>query len=443
MTAMTVKDYLTRIQSDSTEALALLNGNSDFVLVRAGDNLQAALDQGGNLQLEDGATFEGNFVIKSGTNLLGTKATIHGKAGGPPALYVPPRERGIAIEVGTMTSAGDQAVLQIGTSDSTQTTLDDVPADITVTGTTIPTFRGKRGFYINGKNVLLKQCVARDVWDPAGRDSQGILIFNTPGPVTVSGGLFEAGSENIMVGGDVTAIHDVQPADLLFEDVTLSRPLGWKTDGIKRKVKNLFELKAGVRVALRRAVLSGCWTDAQTGWAIMLTPRNGKAITDVMMENITIRDAGGGINLLGYDNTEFGPQARNFSFLGFDAICQGGDFGAGRFAQWEAAPDNIVIQNCVYSGPGTTIYANEGKVWTDPTHSTTSGISHGVHVLTNDMTLNDYAIMLLGNAYARNWKAAWPDGTIENNAFTAPSANVSTLKANLPKSNTIGSAVTL
>jgi hypothetical protein len=441
--AMTVKDYLTRIQSDATAALNILGPippepPTDEVLVRAGEDLQAALNNAGNIRLEAGATFTGHFVVQSTTHLDGSQAILHGPKGGPPTIYVPPRTREVTLNLGTVTNDGDQSVISVGTSDSTQTTVEDCPDDIAITAA-IPSFLGKRAFYINGTNVFLHNCTCARVWDAAGRDSQGVLIFNTPGPVHIQGGIFEAGSENIMVGGDYTAIPTVQPADILIEDVTLSRPLSWKTDGVSRKIKNLFELKAGRRVTLRRATLSGCWTDGQTGWAIMLTPRNGKAVQDILLEDVRVRDAGGFCSMLGYDTVEYSPQLKNLIVRRADAIARA-DFGSGRFMQWEGAPANITVEECIFSGPGTTFYVGEGKTWSDPTHSGTSGITLGVNVQHNDMTLNDYAIMLLGNAYARNWKVCWTDGVIENNHFNAPSANVSGLKANLPPSNIIVAA---
>jgi hypothetical protein len=439
--SMTVSDYLTRIQSDAAAALALLPPDPepppiDWVVVENGGDLQAALDHGGAIRLAAGATFTGHFVVTSHTTIDGADAALHGPAGGPPTLYVPPRTSDVSIHVGDVTNDGDQAVIQIGTSDATQTTIADCPARVAITAR-VPHFAGKRAYYVNGTDVTLDNCQCYETWDPAGRDSQGVLIFNTPGPVTIRGGVYEAGSENIMVGGDVTAIPDVQPADIIVEDVTLSRPLSWKTDGTKRKVKCLFELKAGVRVVLRRARLSGCWTDAQTGWAIMLTPRNGKAVQDVLLEDVTVRDTGGFCSILGYDNGEYSPQLRDLAVRRADAICLGGDYGAGRFMQWEGSPANISVEKSLFSGPGTTFYVGEGTTWIDPTHPATGGITYGVEIRDNEMTLMDYAIMLLGQAYARDWISAWPDGEIDGNAFTAPAANVQGLTANLPSTNTI------
>jgi hypothetical protein len=96
------------------------------------------------------------------------------------------------------------------------------------------------------------------------------------------------------------------PSNILIENNYFTKRLVWK--GQRRGVKNLFELKNAKGVIIRGNTFEHVWVDAQSGWAIMLTPRNQgcKApftqVANVLFENNKIIDAPGGINILGYDN---------------------------------------------------------------------------------------------------------------------------------------------
>jgi len=72
-------------QADLAAALAMIP--PDATVVRAGDNLQAALDKGGAVQIEKGAIFEGTFVLKvPATRLIGDAGVqLKGSASAPPS----------------------------------------------------------------------------------------------------------------------------------------------------------------------------------------------------------------------------------------------------------------------------------------------------------------------------------------------------------------------
>lgn len=424
-----------RIIDDANAAMALLP--PEFVTVKAGDNLQAALDAGGVIKLADGATFAGNFVArKPGTKLIGPGAAIAGGSGGA-AILVPPGARDVEIVLGSATTAWQDSVVQVGAGDATQSALADVPRDVRLS-ILVPKHRGKRAFNINGANVLMTNCGCRDVWDPAGRDSQGILVWNTPGPVTVDGGTFEAGSENVLVGGDATAIRDVVPTDLLFQNVTLYRPDSWRTDGVNRKVKNLFELKAGVNVQLLNATLDGCWTAAQVGWALMLTPRDGKAIRNVLVRDVAIRNAGGALNMIGYDNIAPSPQTTGIILQRVSAQVAAAR-GTGRFAQWEGGPKAVTIDACAFDGDAQIIYASPGgTTWNPDGTRGTTALTEGVAITGNTFASRQYGISVNGFSYGKNWADGFPGGIIENNTLVGPTA--ANHKGNIPPSNVLRAA---
>jgi hypothetical protein len=142
----------------------------------------------------------------------------------------------------------------------------------------------------------------RDHWDTDLSDSQAIGILNTPGDVTVTGGLFETASENILIGGDhLKLTGGVRPTGFHFDGVRLTKPPVWRTDGIKRAVKNLFELKDGEEVQLSRSVLEHHWQDAQPGWSVVITPRTGGGIRNVTISDCSIRDVPAGFNITGHN----------------------------------------------------------------------------------------------------------------------------------------------
>jgi hypothetical protein len=443
---MNITDYLQRIRSDVDAAIATLQPPppatlpppvSDGVTVKAGGNLQAALDDGGTVNAEDGATFTGAFVLrKAGTRLVGPNASIVGVAGAP-ALDIPPGTRDVQAVLKSAITPWDDAVIRVGTSDKSQSRVEDVPTQIALS-IQVPRHRGKRAFYINGADVVLLNCSARDVYDPAGRDSQGVLIFNTPGRIRVTGGVFEAGSECLLVGGDVTAIPGVVPTDLVFEDLKLTRPLAWKTDGVKRKVKALYELKAGINTILRRTTLSGCWVEGQVGFGIVLTPRNGQEIRNALIEDVTVDQVGGVLNLLGYDDGAYSPQLRDLVLRRVTGTAHAGDgWGPGRFLQWQAAPANITVEDCNADVDATAVYVNPGRTWPNATTPVDDGVTRGVKFLRNTISLRPYGIMLNGYTFAARWRETFPDGVISGNIFTNAGDGRSAYAANLPPDNTV------
>ena len=52
-------------------------------------------------------------------------------------------------------------------------------------------------------------------------------------------------------------------------------------------------------MTLKNSTLSGSWKDGQDGWAILITPRNGAYIEEVVIDGITVERVGGGVQFLG------------------------------------------------------------------------------------------------------------------------------------------------
>lgn len=341
-------------------------------LVRAGESLQAALDTTATIETEPGALFEGSYQVPSDRRLtFGAGSGIRGVTG--PALTILPMTANVTVFGGDLQSAASEVVL-IG-NNVNQTRLEDQPSAIRFTATRIPTHRGKRGFGIHGSDVTLKDCEVLDCWSPSGQDSQAVYIGNAQGQIVITGGRYSAGSNVILLGGDAVRTPGLVPTDVTVQDAELFRPLSWQTDGLKRKVKNIFEVKSGRKVALLRSKLSGCWVDGQGGEAIVLTPAlDGSKTTPVstsgIVENVTImlcaiRNVGGILNILGRGYQAYTPTPlTRVQLLNNVCLVSRATYGGtGQFAKIGAEPGDLLFEENVILADGSSlIYFYRGSV---------------------------------------------------------------------------------
>ncbi len=98
-----------------------------------------------------------------------------------------------------------------------------------------------------------------------GADSQAILIYNGSGPYKIHNSHLEAAGENVMIGGANPSDSSLLPSDITFTRNYFFKPLSWI--GLGWSVKNLLELKMGVRVLIEGNVLTNCWAQGQAGYA--------------------------------------------------------------------------------------------------------------------------------------------------------------------------------
>lgn len=155
----------------------------------------------------------------------------------------------------------------------------------------------KRGIALNGNDLAVINSDIRDIWRD-GQDNQTLGAWNTEGRHVIANNHLESGGEVVLYGGD-TARIGVPARDLLIEDCEITRPIAWHNDGVNRTVKNLLELKQGIGVTIRRCRLSNHWPAAQSGWAIVLTPRNNLELRDVTIEDCEVTHVSMGVNVSG------------------------------------------------------------------------------------------------------------------------------------------------
>jgi hypothetical protein len=310
--------------------------------VPAGGNLQAAIDSavpGDTLQLAPGATYTGNFVLraKAGTGVITitTGTTIPAGRVSPASaapfatLTSPNAQPVIATESGAHDyalvglhikanpSAFSFGLVELGANDATQTTLDNIASHFVVDRCYVhgdPAIGAKRGIDLNAADATVKNSYVSDI-KGVGLDTQAIAGFNGPGPYVIDNNYLEAAGENVLFGGADPYIANLVPSDITVSNNYLSRPLAWKAQSWQ--VKNVFELKNARRVSVRGNVFENNWTSAQSGYAILLTPRNQDGgcawctVADVDFQFNVVRHTAAGFNITGVDDVHPSVPARN------------------------------------------------------------------------------------------------------------------------------------
>ncbi len=428
---MTLRDDLTIIRDTAQRQLDALDvpPADAWFTIHAGGDLQRALEQYPRVRVADG-TFTTPLVISEATSLV-LAPGVAVKVERASALTIPPGTHDVAVNGGDWTSTAAE-VIRIGANDNSQKTVESAPVAIVLTNVRIPQHRSKRGIAIHAQGVLLEDCEVLDCWDAAGQDSQAVYVGNAPGNIEIRGGHYQAGSEIILFGGDVTAIPDLTPAGVIVDTVTMDRPLSWQTDGTKRKVKNIFELKNARNVRLTDCVLDGCWADGQQGEAVVLTPaldgdrkdpplRSGE-VMDVLIERCTIRNCSSGFGMIGRQYTAYTVNRLDRVEVANCTIelSRARFGGRGQLATMGGEPGSVSFDGCAVVQDGTSLlYYSFGSVIDPVTKQLRAAGKMGALTLTNSRaTLPVYGLNLGGSANAANWSAAVESLTVTGNVFT-------------------------
>ncbi len=303
------------------------------IVVPAGGDFQGALNaaaRGDVIELAAGASYSGNFVLpqKSGTGWVtirtatalppeGTRITpqtassfakvrspnsmpaIRTAAGGAASYY-----RLMGLDIGS-TASMTYALVHIGDYDNTATSVDMLPTHVFldrvyVHGTTTQDIQ--RCVVLNSRSSAvvdswLSECHMK------GFDTQAIVGWNGPGPFKIVNNHLAGAGENVMFGGADPRIQGLTPTDIEIRRNHFLKPLEWKTSNAWT-VKNLFELKNSRRVLVEDNIFENNWTDAQTGFAIVLKSINdGGRCTWCVTEQVTFRynkiiNSPGGVNMV-------------------------------------------------------------------------------------------------------------------------------------------------
>lgn len=106
------------------------------------------------------------------------------------------------------------------------------------------------------------------------KDTQGVIVTNSRGPVEIIDCEISASGECVLAGGGPVVIPGLRNLErgLTIAHCDIHKPLEWKTrPGVF--VKNLLELKNCWLARIHHNRFSNCWHSAQDGTAIVITPR--------------------------------------------------------------------------------------------------------------------------------------------------------------------------
>lgn len=373
---------------------------ADVRTVRAGDDLQAALDAaqpGDEIRLEAGATFTGNFVLpaKSGDRPITLESDVRGAQSAPrqritpaaaepfaklqspssePALRTAPGShhwRLIELEF-RANRGGYGDIIELGDGSTAQSSLDRVPHDLVLDRLYVhgdPAAGQKRGIALNARAVSIRNCYVSDI-KAAGADAQAIAAWNGPGPFTIENNYLEASGEVILLGGADPAIADLVPSDVVVRYNHVTRPMAWR--GSSWQIKNLLELKNARRVRIEYNLLENNWVAAQPGYAILLTPRNqdGRCpwcgVEEVDFVHNIVRNSSAGLSILGFDSPNQTRQTHAIRiednlFTGITKAL-GGNGWAVLIGE---APKDVTFDRNTFDFDGTTLLYAYGGTKTD------------------------------------------------------------------------------
>ena len=302
--------------------------------VTAGGNLQATLDKaqpGDIIELEAGATFSGNFVLRpktgngwvyiitSNLNQLpdeGTRVSPQDAVNMPritapsqvnPALIIEPgvrKVRFVGVEITTSytkTTGVQYGLIRVGWRDngrSSEPAADGVVFDrCFVHGTPTGNIRDGIVSY-NVKNLGVIDSYVSD-FHGIGHESHAIHIYNSPGPTKITNNYIQGAGINLFIGDN--RVGDALPQDIEIIGNELHKPWSWNPDhtdyaGSRWTVKNLLEIKAAQRVLIDNNIMENVWVGGQHGEVVVITPRGGQ-IEDVTIRRNVFRNFEGGLNI--------------------------------------------------------------------------------------------------------------------------------------------------
>jgi putative Ig domain-containing protein len=241
-------------------AIATSDARAATVAVPAGGNLQAALNAaqpGDVITLAPGATYVGNFVLPN-KGAIAQAITVRSAAADAqlpaagiritpayaamlPKIKSPNSAAALRAAPGanhwTLTCLEFQAnqsgygeIVTLGTNDSAQTMLSQVPYQLVLDRVYIhgdPVQGQKRGLGLNSSATTIVNSYVSDI-KAVGQDSQAIAGFNGPGQYVIENNYLEAATENFLLGGADPMIPNLVTTGVTFRYNYLSKPLSWR-----------------------------------------------------------------------------------------------------------------------------------------------------------------------------------------------------------------------
>jgi len=289
--------------------------SAEIRYVRAGDNLQAALNAaqpGDELRLAPGATFTGNFILPvvDGSSVITVRTDLPDSTLPPSNQRVTPatasrfakivsNNTGAALRTAPgahhwrlmfidfpSTREGYGDIIQIGDGSSAQTDPAQAAYEITLDRVYVhgdPVFGQKRGIALNGRSVTIRNSYINEI-KAVGADSQAIGGWNGPGPFSIENNYLEAAGEGFMLGGSDPPIPNLVSEDVLVRYNYMTRPMAWRDpivpapDQVAATGSDGGTLTAGVytyRVVARRSSGSGTTANSSPSADVTAVPTSG------------------------------------------------------------------------------------------------------------------------------------------------------------------------
>jgi hypothetical protein len=228
----------------------------------------------------------------------------------------------------------------------------------------------KRGVAANGIGLLMLRCQVLNICR-SGQESQAVQTTNG-GNITIRDSHLEAGSIYFLAGGSSPTIPNHVPHDILIENCTMSRPDAWRT--LSLAVKTGVEIKSGRRITVRGCSISNIWPQAQTGFAITLTPSQygnspENIVEDVLFDACTVTNCASGVNALGFSQSQSTLptlRSQNIRFVNCDFTISRAWAGGGHGSLMQlggGGPLNMLWAGCTIVQDGDAFLRTSG---TDP-----------------------------------------------------------------------------
>ncbi|MEO6040200.1 MAG: T9SS type A sorting domain-containing protein, partial [Saprospiraceae bacterium] len=257
-----------------------------------------------------------------------------------------------------------------------------------------------------------------------GADSQAIAAYSTTGPLKIVNNYLEGAGENVIFGGSDPSIPLAVPSDIEIRCNLFFKPLSWMTQAWD--IKNLLEFKNAQRVLVEGNRLENCWPNAQSGFALLLTPRNQNntapwsVVQDITIRLNTFVNIAQGLNMSGYDSPNISQRTSRIliqnNVLNVTNLGMGGD---GRLFQVLNGPTDVIFDH--NTGFCTNAYlVSDGSPKTDFFVFQNNIVNHANYGFIGSGTA--YALTTLAAYFNPNW-AITKNVDIGGSATNYPSGN--------------------
>jgi hypothetical protein len=290
--------------------------------------------------------------------------------------------------------------------------------------------RAPRGVPASGGNlpagqygyVVVARRPAYDTMAASSPSTQVVVTLDSPGRVTLNWDPVPDATEYLVYGRTVDTANAfwVTAATTFVDDGSMAATSGIPDSASRWQVKNLIEFKNARTVLATNNVFQYNWAQAQTGVAVLFTPRaEGGAcpwcvVEDVTFEYNAVRGVGAGINILGSDDVTPSQQTNNIRIRHNEFTDINTSWGGnGYFLLMLGSPRNITIDhNTIISPTGGGVIQVEGPP--------IAGF-----VYTNNVARhNTYGVIGTGHAPGMDTiNAFFPNVTMSRNVFAGGDAS--------------------